>query len=124
MAKMKWARSLSFTVALSLEDAWKRSFDFWKYNKVRATILHAQDLPDGTGRFMTVSQTMTGLSWGQDYTIVFKPIEGGTLVQVEAVLAWGGGTQWTQPLVMAKDLSKALGGTTEKIKWGPKYKKA
>ncbi|MFX0101569.1 MAG: hypothetical protein ACFFCS_18480 [Candidatus Hodarchaeota archaeon] len=121
--RMKTVKPMEFTLNVPLEEAWVALINHWKENKVKTEVPIAQDLPDGSGRFMRVHQGMSFSSNGQDYEITLRPTQGGTQVYLECWLAFGYGAQWAKPLTDIKKFAKNCGGANEKIKFGKSFKK-
>nr|MDO8084522.1 hypothetical protein [Candidatus Sigynarchaeum springense]MDO8117036.1 hypothetical protein [Candidatus Sigynarchaeota archaeon] len=109
-------RELEFIANMPLEEAWTRTFDFWKNQKVRTKPPSMENLPDGSRR-MIVEQLMSFTSNGQTYQLVFKETAGGTTIHVWAGLTFGWGMQWAKPLQVIKNLAKFLGANHKVVNW-------
>ncbi len=109
-------REVEFIVNMPMEDAWTRSFDFWKNQKVRTKPPTMENLPDGSRRMM-IEQLMSFTSNGQSYQLVFKEASGGTSIHGWAQLTFGWGMQWAKPLQVFKNLAKFLGANYKAVTW-------
>jgi len=109
------ARELEFTVNLPLDDAWTKTFSYWKNQKVRTNPPAMANLPDGS-RQMDITQLRSFTSNGQSYRLVLKPAGDGTNVHVWVTLTFGWGMQWAKPLTVIQKLAKEL-GYPQKFKW-------
>jgi hypothetical protein len=101
-------REIEFVVNMPMDDAWMRTFDFWKNQKVRTKPPAMENLADGSRRMM-IEQLMSFTSNGQTYQLVFKPGPGETIIHVWVGLTFGWGMQWQKPLTVVKDLARFLG---------------
>ena len=109
------ARELDFTVNLSFNDAWMKTFTYWKNQKVRTNPPVMANLADGS-RQMDITQLMSFTSNGQSYRLVFKPEGDGTNIHVWVTLTFGMGMQWAKPLTVIQKLAKEL-GFMQKFTW-------
>ncbi len=109
-------REIEFVAPMPMEDAWTRTFEFWKNQKVRTKPPTMENLPDGSRRMM-IEQLMSFTSNGQNYQLVFKEGQGGTIVHTWVGLTFGWGMQWAKPLQVIKDLARYLGGQYKGMKY-------